>query len=95
MQHGLQTENCLSLIKLYAEGLLKNVRTRHPTSQSIAADPERPFPIDDEDYQVAVPEIDLQLTYLHNASHPLEDDSNSSKNMYIQCKHILLDVFQI
>lgn len=84
--HGLRTERGLSPLQLCTEGLLRNVNSGHPTDigNDFEVDPEDPFPIDDEDYQVAVPEINIQIShaqraYLDNHCNPLKDDGNVVK----------------
>ena len=104
MHHGLRTEHGSSPMQLYTEGLLRSVNSGHPALESIrtdfGVDPEGPFSINREDYQVTVPEIDLQLTdaqltYLCNTCNPLEDDGNSGKNVFVRCKDLLFNVFSL
>lgn len=100
--HGLRTERSLSPLQLYTEGLLRNVNSGHPTDigNDFGVDPEGPFPIDNEDYQVAVPEINIQISdaqraYLFNHCNPLQDDGNAGKNIFVNCKELLLNVFHL
>ena len=62
--HGLCTENSLSPLQLYTEELLRNINSGHPTNigTDYGVDSEGPFPVEDEDYQVVVPEININLS---------------------------------
>ena len=55
---GLRTGNGPSPLQLHAEGLLRNINSWHPTKigTDSGVDSEGPFPVEDDDYQVAVPE---------------------------------------
>ena len=75
--------------QLYTEGLLRNINSGHPTNigTDYGVDSEGPFPAEDEDYQVAVLEININLSdaqneHLYNSCHPLQDDGNSGKNIF-------------
>ena len=81
--HGLRTENGLSPLQLYTEGLLRNINSGHSTNigADYGVDSEGPFPVEDEDYQVAVPEININLTdeqneQLCNSYDPLQNDGS-------------------
>ena len=51
--HGLRTENGLSPLQLYTEGLIRNINSGHPTNigTDYGVDSDGPFPVEDEDYQ--------------------------------------------
>ena len=75
-------------MQLYTEELLRNINSGHPTNigTDYGVDSEGPFPVEDEDYQVAVPEININLSdaqneHLCNSCDPLQDDGNSGKNI--------------
>ena len=100
--HGLRTENGLSPLQLYTEGLIRNINSGHPTNigTDYGVDSDGPFPVEDEDYQVAVPEININLSdaqneHLCNSCDPLQDDGNSGKNIFAQCKDLLLNAFHL
>ena len=67
---------------------MENMHSGYPGVESIlhpneiplyAFDPDGPFPLDDEDYQVSIPAVDVQLTpqqlhILQGSCHILNDD---------------------
>lgn len=57
-------------------------------------DPSGPFPMEEEDYQVVVPDTtvpisDQQMTFLENQCNPLQENDRSSENTYLECLRIL------
>jgi hypothetical protein len=57
-------------------------------------DPEGPFPLEAEDYQVSVPAIHLHLSeenlrYLNDNCHPLTDDGLDGRQEFGNCIGIL------
>ena len=100
--HGLSTEHGLSPIQLYTSGILENANSDNKAINSIftsepelfGIDPDGPIPISDEDYQVTVPDVEIELTAAQSEAlatycYPLEDDNNSGKNVYFRCLSML------
>lgn len=57
-------------------------------------DPSGPFPMEEEDYQVVVPDTtvplsDQQMTFLENQCNPLQEIDRSGENTYLKCLRIL------
>ncbi|XP_028413841.1 uncharacterized protein LOC114536687 isoform X1 [Dendronephthya gigantea] len=101
--HRMSTENNLSPIQMYTDGTLRNMHSGHTGVESILSevdmayygfDFEGPFPLEDEDYQVSVPEIDIHISeenlrYLNDNCHPLNDDGLEGRQEYLNCMGIL------
>ena len=82
--------------------MLCNINSGHPTNigTGCGVDSEGPSPVEDEDYQVAVPEININLTdeqnkQLCNSCDPLQNDGNCGKNIFAHCKDLLLNIFHL
>ena len=78
--------------------IASNGNSGHPADvgNNFEVDPDGLFSIDDNDYQVTVPEINIQLSntqraYLCSHCYPLRDYGDSGKNLFINCKEILLN----
>lgn len=103
MHHGLRTENGSSPLQLYTEGILQNANSGHIATDSIyseeelfyyGVDGQGPFSLEEQDYQVAVPETDIQLTenqvtQLSNECSPMADDGNAGKDIFVNCLSII------
>ena len=101
--HPISTENNLSPLQMYAQGTLQNMHSGHTGVDSILSevdmayfgfDPDGPLSLEDEDYQVSVPAINLDLSeenlrYLSDNCHPLNDDGLDGRQEYINCLQIL------
>ena len=81
---------------MYAQGTLQNMHSGHTGVDRIVSevdmayfgfDPDRPLSLQDEDYQVSVPAINLR--YLSDNCHPLNDDGLDGRQEYINCLQIL------
>ena len=73
-------------------GPLKAIYNSDP--ELFGIDPNGPIPIPYEDYQVTVLEVDIELTAAQSTAlatycHPLQDDNNSGKSIYLRCVQIL------
>ena len=64
----ISTENNLSPLQKYVQGTLENIHADHTGVESILSEtsmadygfePNGPFPIENDDYQVSVPSINL------------------------------------
>ena len=101
--HPISTENNLSSLQMYAQGTLQNMHSGHTGVDSILSevdmayfgfDPDGPLSLEDKDYQVSVPAINLDLSeenlrYLSDNCHPLNDDGLDGRQEYINCLQIL------
>ena len=73
----------------------------HPNEITLYGfDPDGPFPLDDDDYQVSIPAVDVQLTpqQLHNlevSCHPLNIDGEHGRTQYLRCIDIIMNQFNI
>lgn len=57
-------------------------------------------PVDDDDYQVSIPVVDVRLTpqqlhILEVSCHPLNDDGEHGRTQYLRCMDILRNQFNI
>ena len=57
-------------------------------------DPSAPVPLEEEDYQVVVPDTsvplsDQQIAFLENHCNPLQENDKSGENTYLCCLRIL------
>ena len=57
-------------------------------------DPSAPVPLEEEDYQVVVPDTsvpvcDQQMAFLENHCNPLQENDKSDENTYLSCLRIL------
>ena len=100
--HPISMENNLSPLQMYAQGTLQNMHSGHTGVDSILSeadmvyygfDPDSPFPLEDEDYQVSVPAINLDLSeenlcYLNDNCHPLNDGLDGRQE-YSNCLQII------
>ena len=101
--HPVSTENNLSPLQMYTQGTLQNMYSGHTAVDSIlfeadmanyGFDPDGPFPLDDEDYQVSVPAINLSvseenLMYLNENFNPLTDDGQDGRQTFSNCIQVL------
>ena len=63
-------------------------------------DPDGPLPLDDDDYQVSIPAVDVQLTpqqlnILEISCHPLNGDGKHGRTQYLRCIDFLRNQFNI
>ena len=103
--HPVSTENNLSPLQMYTTGTLQNMHSGYLGVDSILSevdmsaygfDPEGPIPLDDEDYQISVPPININLTeenlrYLSGNCNPLADDGENGRQEYFKCIDILMN----
>ena len=107
--HPVSSEHQLSLLQIFASGILENMHSGYSRVESIlhpnqiplyGFDPDGPFPLDDDDYQVSIPAVEVQLTpqQLHIVEvscHPLNDDGEHGRTQYLRCIDILRNQFNI
>ena len=101
--HPLSSEGNLSPNQLYTAGMLENEHSGYAAVESVfdassmldyGFDPSGPFPLEEEDYQVAVPDTNVtlsgqQMAFLENHCNPLQEDDRSGENSYLDCSRIL------
>ena len=101
--HPLSSEGNLSPIQLYTAGMLENEHSGYAAVESVfdassmldyGFDPSGPFPLEEEDYQVAVPDTNVtlsgqQMAFLENHCNPLQEDDRSGESSYLDCLRIL------
>ena len=95
--HPVYTENNLSPLQMYTQGKLQNMHSGHTAVDSILSeadmanygfDPDGPFPLDDEDYQVSVPAINLSVSE-KNLMYPFTDDGQDGRETFSNCIQML------
>ena len=91
--HPLSSEGNRSPLQLYTSGMLENELSGYAGVESVfdlenahdyGFDPAGPFPVEDEDYQVVVPETSLQLSHeqmadLENRCNPFQEDDRNGE----------------
>ena len=101
--HPLSSEGNLSPIQLYTAGMLENEHSGYAAVESVfdacnrhdcGFDPSAPVLLEEEDYQVVVPDTsvplsDQQISFLENHCNPLQENDKSSENTYLRCLRIL------
>lgn len=101
--HPLSSERNRTPLQLFTSGVIENQQAGYAGVESIlhaecthdyGFDPSGPYPVEDEDYQVLVPETNFQIssqqmTDLANQCNPLQEDGTNGQNTYLQCLAIL------
>ena len=101
--HPLSSEGNLSPTQLYTAGMLENEHSGYAAVESVfdacnrhdyGFDPSAPVPLEEEDYQVVVPDTsvplsDQQIAFLENHCNPLQENDKSGENTYLCCLRIL------
>ncbi|CAB3995673.1 Retrovirus-related Pol poly [Paramuricea clavata] len=101
--HPLSSERNRTPLQLFTSGVIENQQSGYSGVQSIfdagytpnyGFDPSGPLSVEDDDYQVVVPETNIQLsseqmTNLANQCNPLQEDGTNGQNTYLQCLAIL------
>ena len=107
--HPVSGEHQLSPLQIFASGILENIHSGYSGVESIlhpnqiplyGFDPDGPFPLDDDDYQVSIPAVDVQLTpqqlhILEVSCHHLNDDGEHGRTQYLRCIDILRNQFNL
>ena len=107
--HPVSSEHQLSPLQIFASGILENMHSGYSGVESIlhpneillyGFDPDGPIPLDDEDYQVSIPAVNVHLTpqqldILGVSCHPLNDDGEHGRTQYLRCIDILRNQFNI
>ena len=101
--HPLSSERNRTPLQLFTSGVIENQQSGYSGVQSIldagytsnyGFDPSGPLSVEDDDYQVVVPETNIQIsseqmTILSNQCNPLQEDGTNGQNMYLQCLAVL------
>ena len=101
--HPLSSERNRTPLQLFTSGVIENQQSGYSGVQSIldagytpnyGFDPSGPSSVGDDDYQVVVPETNIQIsseqmTNLANQCNPLQEDDTNGQNTYLQCLAIL------
>ena len=99
--HPVSMAESFSPEQLFISGIFTNGYS--PSSEAVNFDlfgsgvddePDAPQPIEQNDYEITVPEIDIVLRdelteFLHNID-PLQDDGNHAVNLYLMCVQAIL-----
>ena len=107
--HPVSSEHQLSPLQIFASGILENMHSGYSGVESIlhpneiplyGFDPDGPIPLDDDDYQVSIPAVDVHLTpqqlhILEVSCHPLNDDGEHGRTQYLRCIDIIRNQFNI
>ena len=107
--HPVSSEHQLSPLQIFASGISENMYSGYSGVESIlhpneiplyGFDPDGPIPLDDDDYQVSIPAVDVRLTpqqlhILEVSCHPLNDDGEHGRTQYLRCMDILRNQFNI
>lgn len=112
--HPLSSERNLSPIQLYTAGMLENEHSGYAAVESLfyacsmhdyGFDPSAPVPLEEENYQVVVPETTVplsgqQIAFLESHCNPLQENDRSGENTYLDCLRILYsllsqDIYQL
>jgi hypothetical protein len=101
--HPLSSERNRTPLQLFTSGVIENQQSGYSGVQSILDagytpnyefDPSGPLSVEVDDYQVVVPETNIQIsseqmTNLANQCNPLQEDGTNGQNTYLQCLAIL------
>ena len=110
--HTLSSEGNLSPIQLYTAGMLENERSGYAAVESVfdacsrhdyGFDPSAPVPLEEEDYQVVVPDTsvplsDQQIAFAENHCNPLQENDRSGEYTHLSrlrifCSLISQDIY--
>ena len=103
--HPVSGEHQLSPLQIFTSGILENIHSGYSGVDSFlnpneiplyGFDPDGPFPLDDNDYQVSIPAVDVQLTaqqlqILNDSCPPLNEDGEHGRIQYLRCRDILIN----
>ena len=95
--HPIYSEGNLSPIQLYTAGMLENERSGYAAVESVfdacsrhdyGFDPSAPVPLEEEDYQVVVPDTsvplsDQQIAFAENHCNPLQENDRSGEYTHL------------